>query len=80
MSLMKEIASDVNNKIIIFVETNKKVEDRLNNIERDGYGATSIHGDKTGGNRFGPDRASLEELVVDIEVGIAGTRIEEQQQ
>lgn len=51
LSLLKEIASDVNNKIIIFVETKKKVEDLLKNIVRDGYGATSIHGDKSQSER-----------------------------
>lgn len=51
LALLKEIASDVNNKIIIFVETKKKVEDLLKNIVRDGYGATSIHGDKSQSER-----------------------------
>uniref|UniRef100_A0AAG5DP24 RNA helicase n=1 Tax=Anopheles atroparvus TaxID=41427 RepID=A0AAG5DP24_ANOAO len=48
LKLLKEIATtDASNKIIIFVETKKKVEDLLKNIVRDGYGATSIHGDKS---------------------------------
>ncbi|XP_053681366.1 uncharacterized protein LOC128732219 [Anopheles nili] len=48
LKLLKEIAtSDATNKIIIFVETKKKVDDLLKNIVRDGYGATSIHGDKS---------------------------------
>ncbi|XP_055528612.1 uncharacterized protein LOC129720829 [Wyeomyia smithii] len=51
LALLKEIASDANNKIIIFVETKKKVEDLLKNIVRDGYGATSIHGDKSQSER-----------------------------
>lgn len=51
LALLKEIASDINNKIIIFVETKKKVEDLLKNIIRDGYGATSIHGDKSQSER-----------------------------
>lgn len=51
LSLLKEISSDVNSKIIIFVETKKKVEDLLKNIVRDGYGATSIHGDKSQSER-----------------------------
>ncbi|XP_058835248.1 uncharacterized protein LOC131692296 [Topomyia yanbarensis] len=51
LGLLKEIASDANNKIIIFVETKKKVEDLLKNIVRDGYGATSIHGDKSQSER-----------------------------
>ncbi|XP_055599926.1 uncharacterized protein LOC129749092 isoform X2 [Uranotaenia lowii] len=51
LTLLKEIAADRNNKIIIFVETKKKVEDLLKNIIRDGYGATSIHGDKSQAER-----------------------------
>ncbi|XP_052860777.1 uncharacterized protein LOC128267868 [Anopheles cruzii] len=52
LKLLKEIAStDASNKIIIFVETKKKVEDLLKNIVRDGYGATSIHGDKSQSER-----------------------------
>jgi ATP-dependent RNA helicase DDX5/DBP2 len=45
--LLHELASDQNNKIIIFVETKKKVEDLLKCIQKDGYSATSIHGDKS---------------------------------
>lgn len=52
LKLLKEIATtDASNKIIIFVETKKKVEDLLKNIVRDGYGATSIHGDKSQSER-----------------------------
>lgn len=45
--LLKEICSDRNNKIIIFVETKKKVDDITKVIRRDGYSAISIHGDKS---------------------------------
>jgi ATP-dependent RNA helicase DDX5/DBP2 len=45
--LLHDLASDHNNKIIIFVETKKKVEDLLKCIQKDGYSATSIHGDKS---------------------------------
>lgn len=45
--LLKEIGSDVNNKIIIFVETKKKVDDITKCIRREGYSAISIHGDKS---------------------------------
>lgn len=46
-SLLKEIGSDGNNKIIIFVETKKKVDDITKCIRREGYAAISIHGDKS---------------------------------
>ncbi|XP_017781503.1 PREDICTED: DEAD-box ATP-dependent RNA helicase 20-like isoform X2 [Nicrophorus vespilloides] len=45
--LLKEIGSDRNNKIIIFVETKKKVDDITKTIRREGYSAISIHGDKS---------------------------------
>ncbi|XP_022910830.1 uncharacterized protein [Onthophagus taurus] len=47
MNLLKEIGSDRNNKIIIFVETKKKVDDITKAIRREGYAATCIHGDKS---------------------------------
>lgn len=46
-NLLKEIGSDGNNKIIIFVETKKKVDDITKCIRREGYAAISIHGDKS---------------------------------
>lgn len=51
VSLLKTIASDATNKIIIFVETKKKVEDILKVIQREGYPANSIHGDKSQNER-----------------------------
>lgn len=45
--LLKEICSDRNNKIIVFVETKKKVDDITKCIRREGYSAISIHGDKS---------------------------------
>ncbi|KAK5642147.1 hypothetical protein RI129_008314 [Pyrocoelia pectoralis] len=47
LSLLKEIAADQNNKIIIFVETKKKVDDITKCIRMEGYSAISIHGDKS---------------------------------
>lgn len=47
IKLLKEIAADRNNKIIVFVETKKKVEDVLKLIRRENFAAISIHGDKT---------------------------------
>ncbi|XP_044269054.1 DEAD-box ATP-dependent RNA helicase 20-like isoform X2 [Tribolium madens] len=45
--LLKEIGSDSCNKIIVFVETKKKVDDITKCIRREGYAAISIHGDKS---------------------------------
>lgn len=47
LNLLQEIAADRSNKIIVFVETKKKVEDILKSIRREGFAATSIHGDKS---------------------------------
>lgn len=47
LDILKDITSNVNNKVIIFVETKKKVEDILKIIQRENYAATSIHGDKS---------------------------------
>ncbi|KAJ8919757.1 hypothetical protein NQ315_006286, partial [Exocentrus adspersus] len=45
--LLKEIGSDRQNKIIVFVETKKKVDDITKIIKRDGLSAICIHGDKS---------------------------------
>lgn len=45
--LLKEIGSDRQNKIIVFVETKKKVDDITKVIKRDGFAAICIHGDKS---------------------------------
>ncbi|XP_055312953.1 uncharacterized protein LOC129574671 isoform X6 [Sitodiplosis mosellana] len=47
IKLLKDIAADRNNKIIVFVETKKKVEDVLKLIRRENFAALSIHGDKS---------------------------------
>jgi len=47
IKLLKEIGSDRLNKIIVFVETKKKVDDITKAIRREGYSAISIHGDKS---------------------------------
>lgn len=46
-NLLKQIASDRNSKIIVFVETKKKVDDITKAIKREGYAAICIHGDKS---------------------------------
>lgn len=50
-ALLKTLGSDGTNKSIIFVETKKKVEDILKVIQREGYQANSIHGDKSQNER-----------------------------
>lgn len=45
--LLKQIASDRNNKIIVFVETKKKVDDITKFVKSEGFAAISIHGDKS---------------------------------
>ncbi|XP_031625459.1 ATP-dependent RNA helicase dbp2-like isoform X3 [Contarinia nasturtii] len=47
IKLLKDVAADRNNKIIVFVETKKKVEDVLKLIRRENFAALSIHGDKS---------------------------------
>jgi ATP-dependent RNA helicase DDX5/DBP2 len=51
VDLLKNLKPDGNNKSIIFVETKKKVEDILKIIQREGYQANSIHGDKSQNER-----------------------------
>ncbi|XP_029174633.1 DEAD-box ATP-dependent RNA helicase 20-like [Nylanderia fulva] len=45
--LLREIATERGSKMIIFVETKKKVDDITKTIKRDGWSAISIHGDKS---------------------------------
>lgn len=47
MKLLKDMANDANSKMIIFVETKKKVDDITKAIRREGYTAIAIHGDKS---------------------------------
>ncbi|XP_022129075.2 DEAD-box ATP-dependent RNA helicase 20 isoform X1 [Pieris rapae] len=46
-NLLKEIASEKDNKVIVFVETKKKVDDIARAVRRNGYKALAIHGDKS---------------------------------
>lgn len=46
-TLLKEIASERDNKVIVFVETKKKVDDIARAVRRNGYRALAIHGDKS---------------------------------
>ncbi|XP_019770650.1 DEAD-box ATP-dependent RNA helicase 20 isoform X1 [Dendroctonus ponderosae] len=46
-ALLKQIASDRNNKIIVFVETKKKVDEITKAVKSVGFSAICIHGDKS---------------------------------
>lgn len=45
--LLREIGTEPGSKMIIFVETKKKVDDITKAIKREGWSAISIHGDKS---------------------------------
>ncbi|GBP82973.1 Probable ATP-dependent RNA helicase DDX5 [Eumeta japonica] len=46
-TLLKEISSERDNKVIVFVETKKKVDDIVRAVRRNGHKALAIHGDKS---------------------------------
>lgn len=46
-NLLKEISSERDNKVIVFVETKKKVDDIARAVRRMGHKALAIHGDKS---------------------------------
>lgn len=47
LKILKDVNSDRQNKIIVFVETKKKVDDVTKVIKREGFSAIGIHGDKS---------------------------------
>ncbi|XP_032520767.2 uncharacterized protein LOC116772637 isoform X1 [Danaus plexippus] len=47
INLLKEISSEKDNKVIVFVETKKKVDDIAHAVRRNGHKALAIHGDKS---------------------------------
>lgn len=78
--LLKEIGSDGNNKIIIFVETKKKVDDITKCIRREGYAATSIHGDKSQPERdyvLTEFRSGKSSILVATDVAARGLDVED---
>lgn len=78
--LLKEIGSDVNNKIIIFVETKKKVDDITKCIRREGYAAISIHGDKSQPERdyvLSEFRTGKSSILVATDVAARGLDVED---
>lgn len=47
MKLLGEISGEADTKIIIFVETKRKVDDIARSVNRNGWRACAIHGDKS---------------------------------
>lgn len=45
--MLRDIGGDRNNKILIFVETKKKVDDIAKLVKREGFPAICMHGDKS---------------------------------
>lgn len=79
-SLLKEIGNDRVNKVIIFVETKKKVEDILKSIINEGYAATSIHGDKSQPERdyiLNDFRSGKTSILVATDVAARGLDVED---
>lgn len=79
-SLLKEIGSDGNNKIIIFVETKKKVDDITKCIRREGYAAISMHGDKSQPERdfvLTEFRSGKSSILVATDVAARGLDVED---
>lgn len=80
MALLKEIGSDRNNKIIVFVETKKKVDDITKSIRREGYAAISIHGDKSQPERdyvLSEFRTGKSTILVATDVAARGLDVED---
>ena len=51
LQLLQEIGAEKENKTIVFVETKRKVDEITRSIQRDGWSANSIHGDKSQNER-----------------------------
>jgi ATP-dependent RNA helicase DDX5/DBP2 len=79
-TLLKEFVNDKSNKVIIFVETKKKVEDLLKIIIKEGYSATSIHGDKSQPERdyvLNDFRSGKSSILVATDVAARGLDVED---
>lgn len=80
IKLLKEITADRTNKIIVFVETKKKVEDVLKLIRRENFGATSIHGDKSQMERdsvLNDFRSGKSSILIATDVAARGLDVED---
>jgi superfamily II DNA/RNA helicase len=51
LQLLSEIGAEKENKTIVFVETKRKVDEITRSIQRDGWNASGIHGDKSQSDR-----------------------------
>jgi Helicase conserved C-terminal domain len=51
LQLLSEIGAEKENKTIVFVETKRKVDEITRSIQRDGWNASGIHGDKSQNDR-----------------------------
>ncbi|XP_077297762.1 uncharacterized protein LOC143919359 isoform X3 [Arctopsyche grandis] len=79
-NLLRDIASEKDNKVIIFVETKKKVDDITKNIRREGYQAISIHGDKSQPERdyvLSEFRTGKSSILVATDVAARGLDVED---
>uniref|UniRef100_A0A6M2DSI8 RNA helicase n=1 Tax=Xenopsylla cheopis TaxID=163159 RepID=A0A6M2DSI8_XENCH len=79
-NLLREIMTERTNKIIIFVETKKKVDDITKTIKRDGYAAICIHGDKSQGERdhvLSEFRCGKSSILVATDVAARGLDVED---
>lgn len=80
ISLLKEVAADRTNKIIVFVETKKKVEDVLKLIRRENFAAISIHGDKSQPERdsvLNDFRTGKSSILIATDVAARGLDVED---
>lgn len=78
--LLREISSERDNKVIIFVETKKKVDDIARAIRRDGHKAISIHGDKSQPERdavLAEFRSGSSTILVATDVAARGLDVED---
>lgn len=80
IKLLKDIAADRTNKIIVFVETKKKVEDVLKLIRRENFAALSIHGDKSQMERdsvLNDFRSGKSSILIATDVAARGLDVED---
>lgn len=80
LKILKDIGSDRQNKIIVFVETKKKVDDVTKVIKREGFSAIGIHGDKSQPERdyvLSEFRAGKFSILVATDVAARGLDVED---
>ncbi|KAK0089454.1 hypothetical protein PV326_004479 [Microctonus aethiopoides] len=80
MKLLEEISNEPENKTIIFVETKRKVDDITRSINRHGWHAIGIHGDKSQQERdhvLNQFRNSRSAILVATDVAARGLDVED---